>query len=85
MGSTVYSTDCRTVLDVVFRETFQLMALEYNYNDIVWAVVWDQNKAVNIWGWPICGGGRLERCYCIYKRRPLVGAIPRDPVRLVLC
>ena len=41
--------------DGEFRE------LEYRYNDIVLAFVWDPNKAIDIVEWAICGGGRLER------------------------
>ena len=28
---------------------------------IVWASVWDTNKAIDIWEWSICGGGKLKR------------------------
>ena len=40
------------------------MGLEYCYNSIVKAIVWDTNKAVNIGEWSICGGDQLERFYC---------------------
>ena len=35
----------------------------------VLAIVWDGNKAVDIGEWAVCGGGRLERFYCIYVER----------------
>ena len=28
------------------------------------AIVWDTNKAIDIWEWSICGGGELETFYC---------------------
>ena len=39
--------------------------LQYRYNGFVWAIVWDPNKAIDIGEWLICGGGQLERYYCI--------------------
>ena len=30
-----------------------------------WSIVWDQNKAIDVVEWSICGAGRLERFYCI--------------------
>ena len=33
----------------------------------VWEMVWDRNKAIDMEQWSICGGGRLERFYCIVK------------------
>ena len=37
------------------------MGLEYRYNGVVWTVVWDPNKAVDMGEWSIGGGGQLER------------------------
>ena len=48
-----------------FREVVGL-ELEYHYNDITWAIVWDQNKAIDVGEWSICGGGWLERFYNMY-------------------
>ena len=47
--------------------------LEYLYNGIVWAILWDPNKAINIGEWSTCGGGHLERfyCTCIYSKTSL--------------
>ena len=39
--------------------------LEYHYNSIVWAIIWDPNIVTDNRGWSICGGGQLERFYCI--------------------
>ena len=38
--------------------------IEYRYNGIVWAIIWDQNKAIDIWEWSVTRGGRLGRFYC---------------------
>ena len=32
---------------------------------IVWTIVWDPKKAIDIRRWSVGGGGRLERFYCI--------------------
>ena len=40
------------------------MELEYFYNGILWAIVRDANKAIDIGDWSICEDGRLERFYC---------------------
>ena len=29
-------------------------------------IVWDPNKAIDLGEGSICGGGRIERFYCIY-------------------
>ena len=42
------------------------MELEYCYNGIVWTVIWDPNKAINIEKWLVCGDGRLVRFYYTY-------------------
>ena len=39
--------------------------LDNCYNNIVWAIVWDPNKAIDIGEWLICGGSWLKRFYCI--------------------
>ena len=39
--------------------------LEYRYTCIVWEIIWDSNKAIDIEAWSICGGGRLDKCYII--------------------
>ena len=44
--------------------------LEYHYNCIVWAIVWDRNIEIDIGKWTICEGGQLERFDCIYKIMP---------------
>ena len=31
----------------------------------LWVIVWNQNNAIDIGRWSICGDGRLERFYCI--------------------
>ena len=41
--------------------------LEYRHNGVVWAIIWDANKAIDIGEWLICGGGGLERVYCTSK------------------
>ena len=33
----------------------------------VQAIVWGPIKAIGIGEWSICGGGRLERVYCICR------------------
>ena len=38
--------------------------LEYHYSGIIWAIVWDPNKANDKGEWSVCGGGQLERFYC---------------------
>ena len=40
------------------------MELAYLYNDIVWEILWNSSKAIDIESWSICGDGRLERAYC---------------------
>ena len=42
------------------------VVLEYHHDGIVWALLWDLNKATNIGEWSRCGGGRSERFYCTY-------------------
>ena len=37
----------------------------------VWAIVWDRNEAIDIGKLSICGGGYLERFYCIYILKPV--------------
>ena len=44
-----------------------LRGLEYQYNSIGFTIDWDPNKAIDILEWLNCGGGRLERFYCIQK------------------
>ena len=39
------------------------MELEYCFNCIVWVIVWDPNKAIDIGEWSISGGCLLERFY----------------------
>ena len=41
--------------------------LDYRYIGIVGAIVWDLNSAIGVVGRLVCGGGRLERFYCITK------------------
>ena len=38
------------------REVLIKMAGLARYNVIVWMIVWDPNKAIDIWEWSICGG-----------------------------
>ena len=38
----------------------RIRELENRYNGIVWGMVWDSSKAIDIGEWLICGGGRLE-------------------------
>ena len=45
----------------------RLRELEYCYNGIAWAIIWDPNKTINIEEWWICGGGWLKRFYCSYN------------------
>ena len=40
--------------------------LDYHCNRIVWVIVWDVNKTIDIGEWLIYGGGWIERYYCIY-------------------
>ena len=47
------------------RKVVGLRELEYYYNGIVRAIIWDTNKAIDVGEWPICGGGQLERFYCM--------------------
>ena len=35
--------------------------------NIVWAIVWEPNKATDRGEWSICGGALLERFYCLYE------------------
>ena len=42
------------------------MEVEYHNNWIVWAIIWDPNKAIDIGEWLICVGGRLKMLYCMY-------------------
>ena len=41
------------------------MLLQYHFNRIVGATIWEPNKIVDIWEWSTCGGGRLKRLCCI--------------------
>ena len=43
-----------------------LRELTYRCKGIVWVLVWDPNKAIDIGEWSICGGDRLKRRYSIY-------------------
>ena len=52
---------CVHSLSDPFREVIGLRC----YNGIVWAIAWDPNKSIDVGEWWICGGGRLERFYCI--------------------
>ena len=38
---------------------------DFRCNGIALANIWDPNNAIEIGEWSICGGGQLERCYCI--------------------
>ena len=51
---------------VHLRNLFGYMELEYPYSGIIWMVIWDPNKAIDIGEWSICGGGRLQRFCCKY-------------------
>ena len=31
---------------------------------MVWVIIWDANKAIDIWEWPTCVSGWLERFNC---------------------
>ena len=53
-------------LNASFTELVGLGGLEYRYSGIVWTIVWDPNKAIDIGESLIFGVGRLERFYCIY-------------------
>ena len=44
-----------------FREVVGFTEFEYLYNGIVWAIVWDPNKAIDIRELSICRGGWLDR------------------------
>ena len=48
------------------REGGRFTELGYGYNGIVWVILWDPNKTIDIGEWSICGAGRLERFYCIH-------------------
>ena len=41
-------------------------------------IVWDLNKAIDIERWWVCGGGRLERIYCIYIYIDIETSINRE-------
>ena len=41
--------------------------MEYQYNASVWAIARNLNKAIDIGEWSVCGGGRVEKLYCIYN------------------
>ena len=45
---------------------WSILGYGYCYHSIVWVVVWDSNKVIDIGEWSICGGGRLERFYCMF-------------------
>ena len=32
----------------------------------LWVIVWDPNETIDIGEWSICGGGQLDRFYCVY-------------------
>ena len=36
-----------------------------NRISLQWAIVLDPNEAIDIGEWSTCGGGRLERFYCV--------------------
>ena len=55
-------------LNFPFRES-RFRELEYRYNGVVWAFVWDPNKVINIRELSICGGGRLERFHFIHNHK----------------
>ena len=33
---------------------------------MLWAIIWDLNKTIDVVEWSICGGGRIERFYCTF-------------------
>ena len=35
---------------------------------LLWVIVWNPNKAIDIGRWSICGESRLERFHCIYYK-----------------
>ena len=41
------------------REVGGLGGLEYRYNGIIRAVVWDPSEDIDMVEWSICGGGRV--------------------------
>ena len=43
-----------------FREVVYFTELEYQYNGMAWAVIWDPNKTIDIGKWSICGVGQLK-------------------------
>ena len=43
----------------------QLREFEYCYNGIIWAIVWDPNKVMDIRELSMGGGSRLDRFYFI--------------------
>ena len=44
-----------------FKEGGRFREFEYCYNGIVWTIVLDPYKGIDIGEWLMCGGGWLER------------------------
>ena len=49
-----------------FREVVRLET-EYRYNGLARVIIWNPNEVIDIEEWSICGGGWLERLYCVYS------------------
>ena len=56
----------RPILNGPFREVFGLGSQKINYHGIIWAIICDLNKTIDIGEWSICGGMRLESFHCVY-------------------
>ena len=39
---------------------WEVRKLEYHCNCILWVIIWDRNKVIDIVEWSICNGGQLE-------------------------
>ena len=57
------STDHETEFKWSIYGGVQFMELEYCSNGIVWAILWDPHKAIDIGEWSLGGDGRLEKFY----------------------
>ena len=43
--------------------------LEYHYNGIVWVIIWEPNKVIDIGKRSTCRDGQLERFDCSYYKQ----------------
>ena len=65
--TSLYRPTMALTLNGAFIEGGRFRELKH-HNGIVWEVVWDSNKSIDIGEWSICECDRIERLYCTHKR-----------------